>query len=226
MTVFGPHVRYTDPRIYGLVAGYAWGPHQREMLLGTRPWSCTRNMISMTACLMERGIRVGRDVANVARLHMDGLPDRDDTLDERLAERGIAIPRVSVLSLLGPVEEVGTVPIFQAVVFGYVEHADGKRRHGLNADAWIVGRMDVRRTYRITSPWEWSQAGEPVTRFGGVRGTPARARNTARELAAAIPDWDEYCVWKARKDAEADEAARRAAAALEPVDDGLLDVTF
>ena len=25
MTEFGPHVRYEDPRIYGLVAGHAWG---------------------------------------------------------------------------------------------------------------------------------------------------------------------------------------------------------
>ena len=60
---FGPHVLYEDPRIYVLMAGYAWGPHQREMLLGTRAWPQTQNAMSIVDCFRERGIQVGFDGA-------------------------------------------------------------------------------------------------------------------------------------------------------------------
>ncbi|WP_237481321.1 hypothetical protein [Lichenibacterium dinghuense] len=86
MTEFGPHTRYTDPRIYGLVAGYAWGPHQRGMLLGTYPWEQTQSAASIVACMRERGIQVARDKAGTAWIHMDGLPPDDPMLPTYLAQ--------------------------------------------------------------------------------------------------------------------------------------------
>ena len=228
MTDFGPHVAYTDPRIYGLVAGYAWGPHQREMLLGTRAWPQTQSATSIVACLRERGIRVWRDRDGVGSVHMDGLPPDDTMLPVMLAQWGITIPRVTVLSLCGPVETVGGVPVFQGMVFGRTERADGVRRDGLNDDAWIVGRMDVQTTYVRddgVEPW-WDHAGPAVVGNRAVRGTLRRARNTAEKVSSHVAHWDEWRAWKARRDAEAAEAARRAAEALEPVDEDLLDVAF
>ena len=230
MTTYGPHVAYTDPRIYGLVAGYAWGPHQREMLLGTRPWPNTAqpNLVSMITCLRERGMQVGIDGDGVGRIHMDGLPHGDDLLDLRLAQWGIAIPRVTVLSLNGPFDEVGNVPVFQGTVSGRTERSDGVRRDGLHDGAWIVGRQDVLITYRRddnVEPW-WDHAGPAVVGNRAVRGTLRRARNTATSVAAYVAHWDEWRAWKARKDAEAAEALRRAAEAMEPVDEQLAAVAF
>ena len=233
---FGPFVRYVDHRIYGLVAHYGWGPHQREMLLGTRPWTQNQNAVSIVACLRERGIQVARDQTGIARIHMDSLPPDDTMLPTLLAQWSIDIPRVSVLSLEGPVQLWGGVPIFRACVFGRTERADGARRDGLHHGAWIVGRMDVRRTYRMAWPHAeqaglsvrlgilWSQPGEPVTRLGGVRETAMRARNTASQIARALPDWEEYLAWKSAWDKAvyAEQVARLAH--MEDEDEGLLDV--
>ena len=149
-------------------------------------------------------------------------------LPTMLAAWGIDIPRVTVLSLCGPVETVGGVPVFQGIVFGCTERSDGVRRDGLNRDAWIVGRQDVQTTYVRddgVEPW-WDHAGPAVVGNRAVRGTFRRATNTAATVSSHIADWEEWRAWKAQKEAEAAEAARRAAEALEPVDDQLADVVF
>ena len=221
MPELGPYVSYSDPRIYSLIEGYRWGAFQRSLLTGERSWDSTTwtggdpkgrreaARDGILDCLRERGIKYGMADDGVMRIMAD-LPPDDPMLPTLMEQWGIAIERVTVLSLEGPVETVGNVPIFHAAVFGYTERADGERRHGVNDDAWIVGRMDVRRTYRMPKPWQWSQSGEPVTRWGGVRGTLKRARNTAREIAAALAEWEEYSAWKARRDEAAAEARRLA----------------
>ena len=221
MPEFGPHVAYSDPRIYGLIEGYRWGAFQRGLLTGERSWDPTTwtdgdpkgrreaARDGILDCLRERGIRFGTAGDGVMRIHAD-LPLDDPMLPTLLEQWGIAVERVTVLSLEGPVETIGAVPIFRAVVFGYTERTDGERRHGVNNDAWIVGRMDVCRTYRMPGPREWSQCGCQEAEGERVRGTLKRARNIARKVAAALPDWEDYCSWKARRDEAAAEARRLA----------------
>lgn len=175
--------------------------------------------------LTERGIRIVRSIEytrDVVRIEVD-LPPCDDLLPTRLAEWGITIDRVEVLSFEGPVETVGEVPIFKAVVFGHTEHADGRKRHGINRNAWIVGRMDVRWVERLPEPWIWQTfVGPVVAEDDRVRGSLRKARNTARRVSVEIVEWEEYCVWKETKDRAVAEAARRAVEAAEPIDEGLL----
>ncbi|WP_237481316.1 hypothetical protein [Lichenibacterium dinghuense] len=139
----------------------------------------------------------------------------------------IEVSCVSVLSLHGPVETHGVVPVFKACVFGRTERADGIRRDGLNHDAWVVGRSDVRRTHRMDKPGEWWPPGEHVAKRGGVRGTLTRARNTARAVSAALADWEAYSAWIARKRADMHEDTRGTIAAqLEDEDESVVGVTL
>lgn len=232
MPDFGPYVRYSDPRVYDLIAGHHWDPFQRSLVLGQHSWSDVRMnrwqtmaLHGVQSYLTERGIRIVRSAEHtrdVVLIEVD-LPPGDDLVPTRLAEWGISVDRVEVLSFAGPVETVGDVPIFVAMVFGRTEHADGRKRDGMNWDAWIVGRMDVREVERLPEPWVWrSFVGAVVAGDDRVRGSLRKARNTARLVSAAVAEWDEYCRWKEAKDRAAAEAARRAAEAAEPVDEGLM----
>lgn len=230
MTDFGPFISYSDPRIYGLIEGYRWGEFQRSLLLGQRSWEPValeddhRSVFRregrdrIIECFTERGFRVGMGESGVLHVLAD-LPPEDPMLPTLLEQWGIAIPKVTVLSLEGPVETIGSVPIFKAAVFGYTERADGERCHGLNNDAWIVGRVDVCHTRRMPAP-NWSQnPGARVARYDGVRGTLKRARNTAREVAAAMPEWEEFLAWKTRQAQAAEDARLEAERKAEEIDD-------
>ena len=215
MLKLGRYVSYSDPRIYELISGYNWGSLQRSLLSGERTWSSADwtdapNSLregapqSILNCLEKLGFDVRLERTGVLHISAE-MPQDDLMLPTYLAQWRIDIQHIRILALEGPVETVGSVPIFQGIVFGHTEHSDGRRRAGLNKTARIVGRNDIRLVSREYHEDQWLDIlGPMAVRNRTVRGTLTRARNTARRIAAAIPNWDQYLSHRSQQKRESE----------------------
>jgi hypothetical protein len=211
MAHFGRFVTYSDSRIPKILATYNWGSLQLALLSGEMSWNpldwgdipnSRREGApeSILACLRRLGFEVHMAQSGTMHIKAD-IPPEDSLLPSLLTQWRIDIRHIQVLALTGPIETVGRVPIFQSVVFGRTQHADGRVRDGLNRAAWIIGRHDVRQTLpdcHGSDPWSIS-TGPTVVRDQAVRGTLRRARNTAKRVMAALPEWEKYSSWRAEK---------------------------
>lgn len=218
MPELGPFVVYSDPRLYGLIEHYHLGPFQRSLLLGQRSWDSTDwNGLSEVECEHAPAsivVSLGREgfefrLAHGGIMHISvDLPPPDLMSPILIEQWNLTHAHIPILALEGPIDTIGEVPIFKAIVFGNTERSDGCRRSGFNKDAWIVGRQDVReviRCYDGVSPWAM-EYGPIVVRKQAIRGSLRRARNIARRVADALPEWDRYVAWRADRVADAERA--------------------
>ena len=222
---FGPFARWSDPRLYDLIASYNWSPFQCGLLLGKRSWNRSRMSEkearyhdSIVNCLTERGYAIARSPdEDVVDITINSNHTYDSNLQAMIEDWGIQIERIIILRLAGPIQYVGDhkVPIFLATTFGEKESENGSPRIGLQEDVYIVGRVDVREPPNF----------ELAIGVGGnrsrVRTTIRRARNMARKVDAIIPAWDAHVVQRAREAEEKRLAEVAEAAVAEPVDDEL-----
>ena len=225
------HVRYTDPRVLTLFSHYKWQDSQRDLLEGRRSWGspCTpaeqKSVRWMMTCLRERGItfKIEGDAMLVGTAIP--LPEPDPFLDRFIALYGLTDLPATILSL-DHVEDCEGVPICKGVIYGSTGGIVGSEptRYGLQADVFMVGRLDVRDVGRRSAAWSHAPNAfvHTVQARGHMRRTLKRARFTARRIAAAIPDWEAYQAQQAILEchkAEAAEAADREAAAAAMDDD-------
>ena len=204
-------VTYSDQRIPETLASYNWGPLQRDLLSGRLSWDpldwkgVPESMRegapeSILACLRRLGFEVHMAQSGTMHIKAD-MPSEDSLLPSLLTQWRIDIRHVQILALTGPIETVGRIPIFKSVVFGRTQHADGRVRDGLNRAAWIIGGHDVRQTLpdcHGSDPWSIS-TGPPIVRGQAIRGTLRRARNTAKRVMEALPEWEKYLAWREEK---------------------------
>ena len=231
MTNFGLFVRWPNPRAYDLIAEYRWGDFQRSLLLGQRSWEPSgmsrgeaKALAIVLECLGERGYRIDRAMEAdrvVARVTIDGLPLDDVMLPTLLEQWGLRFRHIRILSLEGPVEIIGRVPIFRGSVFGNIEGINGRAAHGFSRDAFFVGCVGVGAVVRSLTDGSIRRDLYCPMRYerSRIRDTLRKARNTAARVERLMDDWEEYLAWTARQTHNAEQARLEAERDAEEVED-------